>query len=119
MLTIRQFLKRRKRALSAIYVAGWAAILAAVLVYKAKMNLNLAEIILVAIAGTIAMQAFIAQAAVVVLMRFLTLPCPRCGKSLRQLPRALVRKVAKELASKEGIAACPHCGASFDVPMPP
>ena len=45
--------------------------------------------------------------------------CPRCGKGLFKVPRGAARDVAAKLKSQEGLGACPHCGASFDVSISP
>jgi len=63
----------------------------------------------------------LAVALVALLVSKLLFPfaCPQCGKGLGRVPREKFAKVTQDLRSVEGIAACPHCGSSFDVPMAP
>lgn len=115
MLTIRQYLKRRNRLIKAIVYVGLSAIVVYGLMHE---RMNRLEWMGIAFLGAIV----VAVISLIVVNLVFPFVCPECGKGLslrRGMTIAQSKEAGRQLNSAEGLGACPHCGASFDVPMPP
>jgi predicted RNA-binding Zn-ribbon protein involved in translation (DUF1610 family) len=110
MTTVRDELKRRNRLMKQVIGLGLA--MTAMLVALFRRDLDTVHLFAWVLVGAIVTgtMGYLCGSS-----RF---ACPNCGKGLRKIPRELLPKVVSELNSAEGLTACPHCGASFDVPMP-
>lgn len=113
METVREYLKRRARRMKVVIYVGLGIVVLTNVLYHERM------------AGLQFYARTIGATLVVAAVAYLTsgmyrFRCPQCGKGLRNIrPRARSTELGHALMSPEGIGACPHCGASFDVPMPP
>jgi predicted RNA-binding Zn-ribbon protein involved in translation (DUF1610 family) len=114
MPTIREYLKQRNRVTNVIIWAGCGLTL--VLLVFERHALTKAQINLWSWGG-VATTAAVAILYSLSGRRFL---CPQCGKRVLKAKRGpKFWETVERYNSAEGLAACPHCGASFDVPMPP
>ena len=111
MKTVREYLIRRTRTMKAIVYVGCGALLAFVVLRGVLSRL---QISCIGFGGGLA----VALIAIVATKLIFPFACRQCGKGLGRLPsRERAKEVTRALMSAEGMGSCPHCGASFDVPL--
>jgi hypothetical protein len=104
--TIRDYIRRRVRWTTAIYVAALALVVAPVVFAFAAgtlnarrelFNLSRAASLLIIVGGAVLMTR---------------IKCPKCDKPLGSTAFSLATR------QRQAVNFCPNCGVSFDEPMP-
>jgi predicted RNA-binding Zn-ribbon protein involved in translation (DUF1610 family) len=109
MPTIREYLKAQNRRMKVkIWIGLGAVVAVGMFIPQATQHAALW-----AFCGALAVAAF-----AILTSRTRRFKCPNCGNVVTSVRRSEAMRVTAAMNGPEGLGACPHCGTSFDVPMP-